>query len=80
MTFVGKCVFNIATAPGVLFHDAAMKEPLQAINFPSVTSETKLIFVNLFDFSSPIILLYFEVLFPFIFFNDKLINKLIFCN
>ena len=46
-TLEGKAVSNIATLPGVLFHEAAIKEPLHVINFPSVTSETKFTFVNL---------------------------------
>ena len=54
---------NTATLPTVPFQEAAINEPLHAINFPSVTSDTKLMFVNLFTFSSPIILLYFDVLF-----------------
>ena len=63
-TFVGKGVSNTATLPGVLFQEAAINEPLHAIKFPSVTSETKFMLVNLYDFSSPIIFLYLEVLFP----------------
>ena len=47
LTSVGKAVSTTATLPGVLFHDAAINFPLHAINFPSVTSDTKSILVNL---------------------------------
>ena len=63
-TFVGKDISNTATLPGILFQEQAINEPLHAIKFPSETSETKFMLVNLYDFYSPIIFLYLEVLFP----------------